>query len=151
MYNEYFGFSESPFNVTSDPRFFHSNRLYQETFTGLRWGTKLRQGLIIMTGEAGTGKTTMLRMVTEKFEPGIRTALILDHCPDFSALLRLMLVDFGFPNPPDDRLTMMQQLSNYLTDQSQKTQSVSAFIDEAQQVDVRTLKELELLLDLRNG
>ena len=45
MYNEHFGFNESPFNVTSDPRFFYSNRLYQEAFTGLRWGIKLRQGL----------------------------------------------------------------------------------------------------------
>jgi type II secretory pathway predicted ATPase ExeA len=56
MYNEYFGFTESPFNVTSDPRFFYSNRSYQETFTGLRWG------LIVMTGEAGTGKTTLLKV-----------------------------------------------------------------------------------------
>ena len=50
MYNEHFGFIESPFNVTPDPRFFYSNRLYQEAFTGLRWGIKLRQGLIVMTG-----------------------------------------------------------------------------------------------------
>ena len=50
MYNEHFGFNESPFNVTPDPRFFYSNRLYQEAFTGLRWGIKLRQGLIVMTG-----------------------------------------------------------------------------------------------------
>ena len=55
MYNEHFGFDESPFNVTPDLRFFYSNRLYQEAFTGLRWGIKLRQGLIVMTGEPGTG------------------------------------------------------------------------------------------------
>lgn len=56
MYNEYFGFTESPFNLTSNPRVFYSNRLYQETFTGLRWGIKLRRGLMVMTGEPGTGK-----------------------------------------------------------------------------------------------
>jgi len=70
MYNEYFGFTESPFNVTSDPHFYYSNRHYQEAFTGLRWGIKLHQSLIVMTGEPGTGKTALLRMVTEKFEPG---------------------------------------------------------------------------------
>jgi type II secretory pathway predicted ATPase ExeA len=53
MYREHFGFTESPFNVTSDPRFFYSNRSYQEAFIGLRWGIKLRRGLIVMTGEAG--------------------------------------------------------------------------------------------------
>jgi energy-coupling factor transporter ATP-binding protein EcfA2 len=99
MYNEYFGFTESPFNVTSDPRFFYSNRHYQEAFTGLRWGIKLRQGLI-MTGEAGTGKTTLLRIVTEKFEPNISSALILGPYPDFSAVLQLMLIEFGLPKPP---------------------------------------------------
>ena len=148
MDNEYFGFTESPFNVTSDHRFFYSNRIYQEAFTGLRWGIKLRQGLVVMTGEAGTGKTTLLRMVTEKFESSIRAALILGPYPDFTALLQLMLVDFGLPNTPEDRFTMMQELTSYLTEQLQKNHIVSALFDEAQDMDVRTLKELELLLDL---
>ena len=148
MDNEYFGFTESPFNVTSDHRFFYSNRIYQEAFTGLRWGIKLRRGLIVMTGEAGTGKTTLLKMVTEKFESNIHTALILGHCPDFSALLRLMIVDFGLPDHPEDHLTMMQELTSYLTEQLQKNHIVSVLIDEVQEIDVRTLKELELLLDL---
>jgi len=148
MYNEHFGFDESPFNVTPDPRFFYSNRLYQEAFTGLRWGIKLRQGLIVISGEAGTGKTTLLRMVTEKFEPDVRAALILGPYPDFSSLLELMLIDFGLPKPPGGRLTMMRELRSYLTEQLQKNQIVSVLFDEAQEMDVRTLKELELLLDL---
>ena len=147
MYNEHFGFTESPFNVTSDPRFFYSNRLYQEAFTGLRWGIKLRRGLIVMTGEAGTGKTTLLRMVTEKFESNVHTALILNHISDFTELLRLMSVDFGLTNFPDDRLAMMQELRGYLTEQFQESRIVSALFDEAQEFDLRTLKELELLLN----
>ena len=148
MYNEHFGFNESPFNVTSDPRFFYSNRLYQEAFTGLRWGIKLRQSLIVMTGEAGTGKTTLLRMVTEKFESTIRAALILGPYPDFATLLQLMLVEFGLPKPPGGQFTTMRKLRSYLTEQLQKNQIVSVLFDEAQEMDVRTLKELELLLDL---
>lgn len=148
MYNEHFGFIESPFNVTPDPRFFYSNRLYQEAFTGLRWGIKLRQGLIVMTGEAGTGKTTLLRMVAEKFESTSRAALILGPYPDFATLLQLMLVEFGLPKPPGGQFTMMRKLRSYLTEQLQKNQIVSVLFDEAQEMDVRTLKELELLLDL---
>ena len=99
MYNEYFSFNESPFNVTSDPRFFYSNRHYQEAFTGLRLGIKLRRGLMVLTGEAGTGKTTLLRMVTKKFELGTRKALILGPYPDFASLLQLMLVELGLSKP----------------------------------------------------
>jgi general secretion pathway protein A len=148
MYNEYFGFAESPFNVTSDPRFFYSNRHYQEAFTGLRWGIKLRQGLVVMTGEAGTGKTTLLRMVTEKFDPGTSSALISGPYRDFSALLQLMLIDFGIPKPPGGRFTMMRELRSYLTEQRKKNHIVRALFDEAQEMDCRTLRELELLLDL---
>jgi general secretion pathway protein A len=148
MYNEYFGFTESPFNVTSDPRFFYSNRHYQKALTGLRWGIKLRQGLIVVTGQAGTGKTTLLRMVTEKFEPGTSSALILGPYRDFSALLQLMLIDFGIPKPPGGRFTMMRGLRSYLTEQRKKNHIVRALFDEAQEMDSRTLRELELLLDL---
>ena len=62
MYNEHFGFDESPFNVTPDPRFFYSNRLYQEAFTGLRWGIKLRQGLIVISGEAARRQANRLKV-----------------------------------------------------------------------------------------
>src|SRR5262245_1437731 len=148
MYNEYFGFTESPFNVTSDPRFFYSNRPYQEALAGLRWGIRLRQGLIVMTGEAGTGKTTLLRMVTEKFEPGTSSALILGPYRDFSALLQLMLIDFRIPKPPGGQFTMMRELRSYLTEQRKKNHIVRALFDEAQEMDIRTLRELELLLDL---
>ena len=148
MYNEHFGLNESPFNVTSDPRFFYSNRLYQEAFTGVRWGIKLRQGLIVMTGESGTGKTTLLKMVKEKFESSTPAALVLGPYPDFSAVLQLMLIEFGLPKPPGGQFTMMRQLRSYLTEELQKNQIVSVLFDEAQEMDVRTLKELELLLDL---
>ena len=126
MYNEYFGFTEPPFNVTSDPRFFYSNRHYQEAFTGLRWGIKLHQGLIVMTGEPGTGKTTLLRMVTEKFEPGTRSALILGPYRDFSALLQLMLIDFGIPKPPGGQFTIdarAKEVPNGATEKESHCQS----------------------------
>jgi general secretion pathway protein A len=148
MYNEHFGFTESPFNVTSDPRFFYSNRVYQEAFTGLRWGIKLRRGLIVMTGESGTGKTTLLKLVAEGFEPSIHTALISSHHRNFAQMLRRILVNFGLPNPPNNRLIMLEKIRSYLTEEFKENRIVGVLLDEAQDMDVRTLKELELLLDL---
>jgi general secretion pathway protein A len=148
MYNEYFGFKESPFNLTSDSRFFYSNRLYQEAFTGLRWGIKLRQGLIVMTGESGTGKTTLLKRVAQGFEPSIHTALISSHHRNFAQMLRRILVNFGLPDPPNKRLIMLERIRSYLTEEFKENRIVGVLFDDAQDMNVRMLKELELLLDL---
>src|SRR6478736_1525971 len=61
MYNSYFGFSVSPFSVTPDPGFFYTNPVYQEAYANLRYGIEAKKGFIVITGEVGTGKTTLLR------------------------------------------------------------------------------------------
>jgi general secretion pathway protein A len=148
MYKEYFGFAEPPFNVTADPGFFYSNRLYQEAFTGLRWGIKLRRGLMVLTGESGTGKTTLLKRVARAFETDIHTALISSHHRNFAGMLQRILVNFGIPNPPNNPLIMLEKLKSYLTEEFKENRVVGVLLDEAQDINVRTLKELELLLDL---
>jgi general secretion pathway protein A len=148
MYTEHFGFTELPFHVTFDPRFFYSNRLYQDAFTGVRWSIKLRRGLIAMTGPTGTGKTTLLKMVAEKFESNTHATLISRHHQDLGELLRRMLIDFGLTEIPDDRPRMIQELKSYLTAQFEKDRIVGVLLDEAQKMDVPILKQLELLSDL---
>jgi general secretion pathway protein A len=148
MYDEHFGFSQGPFQAIPDPRFFYSNRFYQEAFTGVRWGIKLRRGLMAMTGEAGTGKTTLIRMVAEKFEDNTRAALITRYPGNFTELLRRLLIDFGFTKIPDDRLKMMEGIRKYATSQFQQERIAAVFLDEAQHIDVAALKQLELLADL---
>jgi general secretion pathway protein A len=148
MYDEHFGFSQGPFQAIPDPCFFYSNRLYQEAFTGVRWGIKLRRGLMAMTGEAGTGKTTLIRMVAEKFEDNTRAALITRYPGNFTELLRRLLIDFGFTKIPDDRLKMMEGIRKYATSQFQQERIAAVFLDEAQHIDVAALTQLELLSDL---
>ncbi|PYJ66811.1 MAG: AAA family ATPase, partial [Verrucomicrobia bacterium] len=69
MYNEHFGFVESPFTATANSRFFYSNDLYQEAFANLRYGIEWKKGLIVMTGEVGTGKTTLLCKMMRSLKP----------------------------------------------------------------------------------
>jgi general secretion pathway protein A len=147
MYNEFFGFTQLPFAAREDTYFFYSNPVYQGAFTGLRYGVKLRKGLMVMTGEAGTGKTTLLRLMAARFESHIHTALIMRPNPGFAELLRLMLIDFGV-NPPKGRDRMIRALTRYSTDQIQKDHVVAVFIDDAQHLESRTLKELAFLSDL---
>src|SRR5688572_31642777 len=73
MYNEYFGFTEAPFSLTPDPRFSYTNALYQEAFATLRYGIEARKGFIVITGEAGTGKTTLLRRLMQSFGRHVRS------------------------------------------------------------------------------
>ena len=73
MYGKHFGLEELPFSVTPDPRFFFNNSLYREAFASLRYGIETRKGFIVITGEAGTGKTTLLRRLMRSVEATVHT------------------------------------------------------------------------------
>ena len=78
MYEDYFGLREPPFNVTPDSRFFFTNSCYDEAFATLRYGIAARKGFIVVTGEPGTGKTTLLKRLLGNFDHNVHTAWIFD-------------------------------------------------------------------------
>ncbi|MDX1584698.1 MAG: tRNA (adenosine(37)-N6)-threonylcarbamoyltransferase complex ATPase subunit type 1 TsaE, partial [Thermoanaerobaculia bacterium] len=95
MYNEYFGFRESPFNITPDPRFLFFSEKHQEAFDHLLFGLRERKGFILLTGEVGAGKTTLCRALLEKLDPSYRTALILNPTMTGTQMLRSILTELG--------------------------------------------------------
>ena len=148
MYNEYFGFSEAPFSLTPDPRFSYTNALYQEAFATLRYGIEARKGFIVITGEAGTGKTTLLRRLMQSFGRHVQTAYIYNPHVTLTELLRLILSDLGLANRTDDRLAMIAQLNEYLIKQLKERNIVTLLVDEAQELSVEMLEEVRLLSNL---
>jgi general secretion pathway protein A len=148
MYDQHFGFLEPPFSVTPDPRFCYTNSVYQEAFATLRYGIETRKGFIVITGEAGTGKTTLLRKFMRNVESTVHTAFIFNPHVDLNELLRLILHDLGIESSTEDRLTMMAQLNEYLIEQLRKDHVVSLLIDEAQNLSDEMLEELRLLSNL---
>jgi type II secretory pathway predicted ATPase ExeA len=148
MYEQHFGFLEPPFSVTPDPRFFYTNSFYQEAFATLRYGIESRKGFILITGEAGTGKTTLLRRFMRNVESTVHTAFIFNPHLDLNELLRLILNDLGIACFTDDKLTMMAQLNDFLIEQLRKDHVVSLLIDEAQNLSDEMLEELRLLSNL---
>jgi general secretion pathway protein A len=148
MYSDYFGFAELPFSVTPDPRFSYTNSNYREAFATLRYGIETRKGFIAITGEAGTGKTTLLRRLMRSVEATVHTAFIFNTHLSFTELLRLVLNDLGVPNSAQDRLTLMAQLNDYLIEQLRGEHIVSLLIDEAQDLSNEMLEELRLLSNL---
>jgi general secretion pathway protein A len=148
MYNEYFGFTEAPFSLTPDPRFSYTNALYQEAFATLRYGIEARKGFIVITGEAGTGKTTLLRRLMQSFGRHVQTAYIYNPHVTLTELLRLILGDLGLPNRTDDRLAMIAQLNEYLIKQLKERNIVTLLVDEAQELSIEMLEEIRLLSNL---
>jgi general secretion pathway protein A len=148
MYEQYFGFTELPFSVTPDPRFSYSNSLYREAFATLQYGIEGRKGFIVITGEAGTGKTTLLRRFMRTVESTVHTAFIFNPHLDFTGLLRLILNELGIANCAEDRLTMLAQLNDFLIEQLKRNHIVSLLVDEAQELSDKMLEELRLLSNL---
>jgi general secretion pathway protein A len=148
MYGKHFGLVELPFSVTPDPRFSYNNSLYREAFASLRYGIETRKGFIVITGEAGTGKTTLLRRLMRSVEATVHTAFIFNTHLSFTELLRLVLNDLGIASSARDKMTLMAQLNDYLIEQLEKDHIVSVLVDEAQELSDEMLEELRLLSNL---
>ena len=145
MYSKYFGFEEFPFSVNPDPRFFYSNAAYQDVLAGLEHGIEARNGFTVVTGEAGTGKTTLLHRLVSSSAGTIEYALIINPRLGFIPLLRTILQNLGLPSSSTDRETLLEQLNGHLREQFTKGRTVALLFDEAQSLSDEVFEELRLL------
>lgn len=144
MYSKHFGFDELPFSVTPDPRFFYSNAAYQDVLAGLEHGIKVRNGFVVVTGDAGTGKTTLLHRLICSSADTIEYALIINPCLNSIALLRTILMSLGLPSSSVDRETLSEQLNSHLRELFTQGRSVALLFDEAQSLSDEVLEEFRL-------
>lgn len=150
MYESYFKLREPAFNLTPNPRFFYANSSHREAFATLSYGVERRKGIIVITGEAGTGKTTLLRMFVQKPGSTIHLSYIVDPHLNFIELLQCASDAFGLAQSRD-RLAMLRQLNGYLREQFKKDHIVALLFDEAQDLNDEVLDELRLLSDLADA
>ena len=95
MYEEYYGFAQSPFTLAPDPRFLYRSESHGEALALLQRAIKRKEGFIVLTGDIGTGKTTSCRALLEQLDPSVFTSLTLNPFLTTEELLREMLLDFG--------------------------------------------------------
>ena len=148
MYEQFYGFAESPFNITPDPRFLFFSEKHREAFNHLLYGIRERKGFIQITGEVGAGKTTLCRALLEKLGDNYRTALILNPALTTHQLLGLILSELGFRAMEFGRRRRMTQLNDFLLQQVRDGRDVVLLIDEAQGLNRDLLEQLRLLSNL---
>jgi general secretion pathway protein A len=145
MYNEYFGFLASPFSSTPDSRIFYDNELYREAFANLRYGIEWRKGLIVMTGEVGTGKTTLLDKIVRDLGATMQVVFVSYDQLNAAELIRLVFRELGLASDFQDRITRIEQLRDYLIAQSRKRRIIALLIDEAQNLSDETFEAVRFL------
>jgi general secretion pathway protein A len=151
MYIDYFGFQEKPFSVTPDPRFFYTNPGYQEAYASLLYGIHERRGFIVLTGEIGTGKTTLVRRLMENMEPNVRFVFFYNTTLTFEELLDFVCDELGLSIKEIGRLQKIQMLNAFLMEQLMRKGTVVLLIDEAQNLGEEVLENLRLLSNLETS
>ena len=147
-----FGLKENPFQVSPDPRFLFSGPSYETALAELMFGIEARRGLLALTGEAGTGKTTLLRHFLQWLNSRQFSSSYIFHTHLHPAdLFELVLRDFGVPVESTRKSDLLAALHRWLHDRQMQGDSPVIVIDEAQALSLRTLGELNLLLNLENA
>lgn len=147
MYESYFGLHRAPFGVTPDPRFLYRTARYEEAFATLLYGIRERKGFVTLTGEAGTGKTTLLHaVITELGETPF--VFVFNPVADFDQLLAIICDELGLEPGRPDRPARLAALNRFLTAQLRAGRTTVLLIDEAQNLSPQTLEDLRQLSNL---
>lgn len=148
MYLKHFGFREAPFNVTPDPKFFYDSPRHREALAALYYGITGRKGFAVITGEVGTGKTTLIRKVLRNLEANHHAVFIFNTLLTFDELLQNIMQELGLDASGLSRVTLLSRLNEFLLDQLRNGHIVSLLIDEAQNISEETLEAVRLLSNM---
>lgn len=151
MYCEFYQLTERPFNVTPDPKFLYLNARYREAIASLNYGITQRKGFITLIGEAGTGKTTLLKRLLEDLDPKTKTVFIFNTNVTFEEILEYIFAEFDLPVHNGKKLYMLQRLNTFLLEELRSGGNVALLIDEAQDLEFSVLEDLRLLSNLETA
>src|ERR1700759_351919 len=152
MYKSYFGLKENPFNVNPDPRYLYLTEQIEEALTGLMYGIQTRKGFITLTGEVGTGKTTLInRLLDWLHHRRARTAFLFNSRMNTNQLIDFILAEFDIQCESKSKSQQLMKLNSWLLDRYRAGETVVLIIDEAQNLTYPVLEEVRLLTNLETS
>jgi general secretion pathway protein A len=154
MYNAFFGFSESPFSLSPDPAFFFRSEQHEEALANLVYGVQARKGFIVLTGEVGTGKTTMLECLRDYLESqNTEFAFLFNSRINTDQFFEMIAYDLDLPCARTSKTEVLFALNQLLVEHAQQGRTVVLIVDEAHNLEWEVLEEIRLLgnMENRNG
>jgi len=149
MYKEFFGLRANPFNVNPDPRYLFLTRHTEEALACLTYGIQSRKGFVLLTGEVGTGKTTLINKLLEWLRlQQVATAFVFNSRMSVPQFLDYMMTDFGIPCESRSKSQILLRLYNWLLDRYRAGETAVLIVDEAQNLSDEVLEEIRMLTNL---
>jgi general secretion pathway protein A len=152
MYKKFFGLKENPFNVNPDPRYLFLTHHTQEALACLTYGIETRKGFILLTGEVGTGKTTLINKLLEWLhKENVSTAFVFNPRLSVMQFFEFMMADFGIPCESLQKGQILLKLNQWLLERYQAGERAVLIVDEAQNLSPQMLEEIRLLTNLETS
>ncbi len=149
MYRKFFGLEEPPFNLTPDPRFLYFSKRHREALAAFVYGVKEAKGFTAITGEIGSGKTTLCRSFLQELDPETtRVALILNSYLSDLELLQTINEELGIESESRSKKDLIRELNTFLLDQNEQGKTTILIIDEAQNLSMEVLEQIRMLSNL---
>jgi general secretion pathway protein A len=154
MYNAFFGFSESPFSLSPDPAFFYRSERHEEALANLVYGVQARKGFIVLSGEVGTGKTTMLECLRDYLDANfIEFAFLFNSRINVDQFFEMIAYDLDLRCKRTSKTEVLFALNQLLLQQAERGRTTVLIVDEAHNLEWEVLEEIRLLgnLETRHG
>ncbi|MEO0249188.1 MAG: AAA family ATPase [candidate division WOR-3 bacterium] len=150
MYETFYGLKEKPFQIVPDPSFLYRSEKHENALSYLEYGLNEQTGLVLLTGEVGSGKTTLIQYMLGRLNPNVESAVIFNSNLTSDQLLNMVLSEFDF-EPPSDKTAALITLNDYLVRLYAEGRRALLIVDEAQNLSPSALEELRMLSNLHDG
>ncbi len=148
MYQRFYGLREKPFVLTPDPQFLFLNESHRTAIESLLYGIQQKEGFMVITGDIGTGKTTICRAILERLDKNVKTAVIFNSFLTEEELLESILRDFGFSSKGKTKKERIDALNKILIFFLSHGKNAILIIDEAQNLSIPVLEQIRMLSNL---